>query len=143
MKSQFQKFYRSEIQNAWMRILAGSTFAIIALLIYQFFPLPLTQGIVWAVLPIACYQIGRGIKKLIRTNKQVKRLNQSTELAQTFVQKEIRYLDYIMPKYKMHPSFEILLLSMGILFVLLGGIGKYGWFMIGSGVGLSLSLIHI
>ena len=139
MNHHFQKYYQSEYQNAWMRILAGSALGIGMGVLYYYFPYELISGIWWSIFLISIYQIGRGIKKLRRAQIRTKTIQLHWEQqAQQLISSEITYLQARLPKYKFHRNIEILLIIIGFVLILLGGFFNFGWFMLGSGLGLFL-----
>ncbi len=139
MKEQFKKYYKSENQNAWMRILVGLLCFLGVAFLKYLYPQDLINGIFWSITLISAYQVGRGIKKLRRTQKRSKELKSDWEnKKQQFIQTEKDYLNQRLPKYKFHRSIEVGIIATGIVLAMMGGLFGFGLFMLGSGIGLAI-----
>ena len=136
MKQQFLSYYQSERQNAGMRILASLAMIVLVGIGYYFYPLDVVKGVAAAVIPLGFFQMVRGVVKFKKANQRYK--NVANSIQKSYLQTEIERLNSEMPSFKLHRNIEIILIVSGIVLVLLGGIGKLGLFMLGTGIGLSL-----
>ncbi len=138
MKPHFQKYYRSETQNAWMRMLAGGVSALIVGVGYWMYTTDVLAGICFTIIPIGAYQFGRGVKKLWRSSELTERVNRHwSQQKNNLIRQEIDYLNKRIPKYKFHRNMEIIFIFSGITLAAIGTLGGVGRFMLGTGIGLA------
>ena len=141
MERRFYAYLRAERLTAVFLISWGVLSTAVAVWVYGHWGGELLQALLFAVVSLSLVQWWAGARRWLRARRLSKELHPIVEIAPpAFAALELPRLDKREQSAMRRRFIELALFSMGLCFVLAGGIRISGEFWLGTGIGLCIQM---